>query len=190
MFPMVASVDEFEQAKILVMRDQRYLEKLGYAPPASLRLGVMLEVPSLLFNLSSLMQVVDFVSVGSNDLLQFLFAVDRGNQKVSQRFDPLSRAPLTALKSIVDVGAHMHCPVTICGELTSQPLSALVLVGLGYRSLSMPPSSIGPIKNMLLSLNVGKISSYLKVLLEDTSKTAKPLRLALASFAAAHGISE
>jgi phosphotransferase system enzyme I (PtsP) len=190
MFPMVASIEEFEEAKALVMHDQAYLEKRGYEPPSALRLGVMLEVPSLLFQLPQLVQAVDFLSVGSNDLLQFLFAVDRGNKRVAQRFDPLSRAPLMALKTIIDSVAQKHCPVTVCGELASKPLGALVLIGLGYRSLSMAPASIGPIKNMILSLNVGKITHFLKSCLEDNSKEAKPLRLALARFAAEHGISE
>ena len=116
----------------------------------------MLEVPSLLYQLDELLERVDFLSVGSNDLLQFLYAADRGNTRVADRFDPLSAPVLRALKDIVDKGEEHDKPVTLCGELASKPIGALALVALGYRSLSLSPSAIGPVKAMVLDLDCAR----------------------------------
>ena len=116
----------------------------------------MVEVPSLLYQLDELLEHVDFLSVGSNDLVQFLYAVDRGNPRVSDRFDPLSAPVLRALKDIADKGRAHGKPVTVCGELASQPIGALALVALGYRSLSLTPSAVGPVKAMLLDLDAAR----------------------------------
>src|SRR5271157_6011158 len=135
MFPMIAAVQEFDDAKELVERELTYLRRHGHKLPAQVEVGSMVEVPSLLYQLDELLDHADFLSVGSNDLVQFLYAVDRGNPRVSGRFDPLSAPVLRALKEIVDA-AHAHKkPATLCGELASQPIGALALVALGYRSL-------------------------------------------------------
>src|SRR6185295_5657035 len=109
----------------------------------------MLEVPSLMFQLDELMDAVDFVSVGANDLFQFVMATDRGNSQLSGRFDPLSVPFLRVLRKIVESGDRAGTPVTLCGELAGKPISAMALIGLGYRSISMSPGSIGPVKAML-----------------------------------------
>src|SRR5215475_9042061 len=105
----------------------------------------MLEVPSLLWQLDELMERVDFLSVGSNDLAQFLFAADRGNPKVSARFDELSVPMLRALRHVAERGCAHGKPVTMCGEMGSKTVSALVLLAIGYRRLSVVPSAIGPV---------------------------------------------
>lgn len=166
MFPMVAEVDEFLKARSLVDREIKHLRRHGHPVPDDIRLGVMIEVPSLLFQLDELLTQVDFVSVGSNDLFQFFCAVDRGNTRVSDRFDSLNLAFLRALKLIVDNANRAHVPVTLCGELAGRPLEAMALLGLGYRDLSMSPSSLGPVKAMLRTLDVGRLSARLLPRLE------------------------
>jgi phosphotransferase system, enzyme I, PtsP len=185
MFPMVATVDEFLRAKAIVAREKAYLERHGYPRPKT-RLGVMIEVPSLIFQIDEIARVCDFLSVGSNDLMQFLFAADRENRQVAGRFDPMSVPSLRALKMIVERATAAECPVAVCGEMGGKPLDAMALIGLGYRSLSMSPAAIGPVKAMLLALDVGALRARLDELLAGGCHES--LRSALASFAEQHGI--
>jgi phosphotransferase system enzyme I (PtsP) len=187
MFPMVATVDEFDRAKALLMREVTHLERHGYALPESLNLGVMVEVPSLLFEIEEIAARADFLSVGSNDLMQFLFAADRENPQMASRFDPLSPPCLRALRTVAKAGAKAGIPVTLCGELASMPLEAMALIGLGYRSLSMSPASIGPVKAMLIGLNAEAIEKEIDRLLANADGAAS-LRPALAEFAEKHGL--
>lgn len=147
----------------------------------------MLEVPALLWQLDELMTEVDFVSVGSNDLFQFAMAVDRGNARVSDRFDVLGRPFLRILRDIVRAGDRHDTPVTLCGEMASKPLSAMALLGLGFRSVSMSPTAVGPIKAMLLALDAGKLGGALNAALDDT-RDQRPVRQMLVDFAAENGI--
>ena len=156
MFPMIAMVEEFDKAKSLVEVELTHLRRHGHELPERVQIGTMLEVPSLLFQLDELLERVDFLSVGSNDLMQFLYAADRGNPRVSGRFDPLSAPVLRALKDIADKGRQHNKPVTLCGELASQPIGALALAILGYRTLSLSPSAVGPVKAMLIELDCKK----------------------------------
>lgn len=187
MFPMVATVDEFDRAKIIVEREINHLERYGHGLPNSIKLGVMVEVPSLLFEIDEISQRADFLSVGSNDLMQFLFAADRENPMMAARFDPLSPSCLRALKKIADAGARAGIPVTLCGELGGRPIEAMTLIGLGYRSLSMSPASIGPVKAMLIELEADSIANHIGALLEK-SNGAPSLRPQIESFAQANGI--
>jgi phosphotransferase system enzyme I (PtsP) len=111
----------------------------------------MIEAPSLLWHLDALLPMTDFVSVGTNDLLQYLFAADRGNPLVSDRYDPLSPPALRALKTIQKACADSGTPVSVCGEIAGRPLEAFALTALGFDALSMPPAGIGPVKQMVLS---------------------------------------
>ena len=156
MFPMVAAVHEFDEAKTLVERELTHLRRHGHKLPERVQIGTMVEVPSLLFQLDELLDRVDFLSVGSNDLVQFFYAIDRGNPRVAGRFDPLSAPVLRALKSIAEKGRAHGKPVSLCGELASQPLGALALIGLGYRAMSLIPSAVGPVKAMVLELDVAQ----------------------------------
>ena len=187
MFPMVATVDEFDRAKSIVEREINHLERYGHGLPDSIKLGVMVEVPSLLFEIDEISQRADFLSVGSNDLMQFLFAADRENPMMAARFDPLSPSCLRALKKIADAGARAGIPVTLCGELGGRPIEAMTLIGLGYRSLSMSPASIGPVKAMLIELEAAGIANHIGTLLEK-SNGAPSLRPQIESFAQANGI--
>jgi phosphotransferase system enzyme I (PtsP) len=147
----------------------------------------MLEVPSLLFQLDELLDRVDFLSVGSNDLMQFLYAADRGNVRVSERFDPLSTPVLRVLKDIVERAKKHNKPVALCGELASKPIGALALAILGYRSLSLSPSSVGPVKAMLLDLDCRKGEEAILPLLQKPVGSVS-IRQKLEQFAEAEGL--
>ena len=151
MFPLVASVDEFRAARALVDREVAWARRRGRPAPSRLEVGTMIEAPSLLWHLDALLPMTDFVSVGTNDLLQYLFAADRGNSRVSDRYDPLSPPALRALKTIQSACVETGTPVSVCGEIAGRPLEAFALVGLGFERLSMPPAGIGAVKQMVLS---------------------------------------
>ena len=158
MFPMISKVAEFDQAKELVERELTYLRQHGHELPERVDVGTMVEVPALLYQLDELLEKVDFVSVGSNDLFQFLFAVDRGNPRVSDRFDTLSAPILRALSDIVDKAAEQKIR-SLCGEMASKPIGALALIAIGYRSLSLSATAHGPVKAMMLDLDARKADS-------------------------------
>jgi phosphotransferase system enzyme I (PtsP) len=187
MFPMIAAVEEFDEAKSLVERELTHLRRHSHKLPERVEVGTMLEVPSLLYQLDELFERVDFLSVGSNDLVQFFYAADRGNARVADRFDPLSAPILRAFKMIVDKGRAHGKPVTLCGELASKPIGALALVAIGYRSLSVAPSSVGPVKALLLDLDVGKAAALMTPLIESPAGSV-PIRARLKTFAAEQGL--
>lgn len=187
MLPMVTEVAEITHAREIVDREIRHLSRFGYPLPTRFELGAMLEVPSLLWQLDELMQATDFVSVGSNDLFQFLMATDRGNAGLSNRYDVLSPAFLRALGNIVEAGARNGTPVSLCGEMASRPLTAMALFGVGFRTVSMSPASIGPVKAMLRSLDIGELTGFMQDELA-TPAQRHSLRKALYGFAEANGV--
>ncbi|SFK94877.1 phosphoenolpyruvate--protein phosphotransferase [Methylorubrum salsuginis] len=187
MFPMVATVEEFTRARDIVEREKAHLRRHGYTLPSDCRLGAMVEVPSLLFQIDEIAREADFLSVGSNDLMQFLFAVDRENRRVANRFDPLCGAAMRAFRLIAQRAAAQNCPVTVCGEIGGRPLEALALIGLGFRDFSMSPAAIGPIKAMVLSADAGEVAALIDAELTKVTDGAS-LRPALAAFAKAHGV--
>ena len=151
MFPMVATVDEFRTARSYVDQEVAWAHRRGRIAPERLDVGAMIEAPALLWHLDALLPMTDFVSVGTNDLMQYLFAADRGNALVSDRYDPLSPPALRALKAIQTACAESGTPVSICGEMAGRPLEAFALMALGFDRLSMPPAGVGPVKQMVLS---------------------------------------
>ena len=188
MFPMITMVDEFDSAKTIVERELTYLRQHGHALPERVDIGTMVEVPALLYQLDELLKRVDFLSVGSNDLFQFLFAVDRGNSRVSERFDPLSAPVLRALCAIADKANAAGKSLSLCGEMASQPLGALALLAMGYRSLSLSATAHGPVKAMILDLDVAKATAMMKPLLDAPSGSVS-IRDKLRAFAEAEGLS-
>ena len=136
--------------------------------------------------MDELFEIVDFASVGSNDLLQFLTACDRGNMKLSGRFDSLTKANMSALKSIVDAGAKAGKTVTLCGEMGGRPIEALALLGIGYRSLSMNPSSIGPVKAAVLETNLETLRAEVEAFMSEMN--GETLRERLTRFAITNDI--
>ena len=187
MLPMITELGEIFQAREIIDREVRHLSRFAHDLPTSLRIGAMVEVPALLWQLDELMRSVDFVSVGSNDLFQFVMAADRGNTLLSDRFDALSVPFLRVLKQIVDAGRASGTPVTLCGELAGRPISAMALLGLGYRSISMSPASIGPVKAMLTDLPLAKLEAFLADALSRPG-AGRDMRAELSAFADEHGV--
>jgi phosphotransferase system enzyme I (PtsP) len=182
MLPMVTDVDEIRQTRALIERDRAHLLLHGHAGPAHLLIGAMVEVPALLYDLDALVKEADFISVGSNDLLQFMTATDRGNTRVAGRFDPLSRPFLRALRQIVRAARMAQLPVTLCGEMAGNPIAAMALIGLGYRSLSMSAAAIGPVKAMAQAVPVDRLATTLDTILDDRG-SGDGVRALLAAFA-------
>lgn len=176
MFPMVAVVSEFDNARALVERELTHLRRHGHKLPNQVSVGVMVEVPSLLLSLDEIVERADFLSVGSNDLMQFIFAADRGNAQVASRFDPLSAPALRALKMIADACLKRGKPFTLCGEMAAKPLEAMTLIALGFRSLSLSPAMIGPVKAMVLALNVGDAEKVIAPFVTGTASSREKLR--------------
>nr|HAQ94343.1 phosphoenolpyruvate--protein phosphotransferase [Afipia sp.] len=188
MFPMISQVDEFDQAKLVIERELTYLRQHGHTLPERVDVGTMVEVPALLYQMDELLTRVDFISVGSNDLFQFLFAVDRGNSRVTDRFDTLSAPILRALRDIAKKANAAGKSVSLCGEMASQPLGALALIALGYRSLSLSATAHGPVKALILDLDAKKAEAMIMPLL-DAPAGSVSIRSKLMEFAEAEGLS-
>ncbi len=161
MFPMVTTVDEFIQARALFDREVERAKKLGLELPEKIEVGVMLETPSLAWQIMSVCDHADFVSVGANDLMQFFFAADRDNARVADRYDPLHPASVSILKFIADGCKSNDVPASVCGAIAGRPLEAITLVAMGYDQLSMPVTGIGPVKAAILKLDAEKLRKRL-----------------------------
>jgi phosphoenolpyruvate-protein phosphotransferase (PTS system enzyme I) len=149
MFPLVSGVAEFKQAKAVLVDVQSELRSEGIAFDADCEVGVMIEVPSAALVADQLAQEADFFSIGTNDLIQYTLAVDRGNEQVAYLFDPLHPAVLRLIKQVVDAGHAHRIPVTVCGEMAGDPYAGLLLMGLGVDGLSMTPRSLPEVKQMV-----------------------------------------
>ncbi len=185
MFPMIAEVDEFRRARKLLDREVQRLVNLRKRVPQKIAVGTMLEVPALAWQLPALLPLVDFVSIGSNDLMQFLFATDRGSPKMADRYDPLSPSMLGFLRWVVEQCRAAGKPVTLCGEMGSRPLEAMALIGLGLERLSMPANAIGPVKEMLRSLDVPQLTAFMAGLYQSPEHS---IRAQLEEFARENGV--
>lgn len=185
MFPMVAQVDEFTTARRLFDGELARAGQAGLPLPESVSVGTMLEVPALVWQLPALLPQVDFLSVGSNDLVQFLYASDRGNPRLEGRYDPLSPAVLALLADLVGKCRAAAVPLTVCGEMAGDPLAAMALIGLGIRRLSMSPGSVDAVRAMILDVDAGQVARYL-VTLRDSA--APSLRSRLRGFALDHAV--
>ncbi len=185
MFPMVAEVDELLRAKAILERERLRFGRLGRTEPAEIRVGTMLEVPALAFQLDALLPHIDFLSIGTNDLTQFLFAADRGNAHIADRYDPLSPAMLSLLRMVVQTCKAHGKPVAVCGEMAARPIEAMVLIGLGIHELSMPASAVGPVKTMIRSLSIPPLSDYLARIIGLPDRS---LRSRLQAFAKDRGV--
>ena len=161
MFPMVTIVDEFIEARALFDREIARAQKLGLELPKKVEVGVMLETPSLAWQINAVCDHADFVSVGANDLMQFFFAADRDNARVSDRYDPLHPAAISIMKFVADGCARNGKDVSVCGSIAGRPLEAITLAALGYKTLSMPVTGIGPVKSAILKLDAAKLRAKL-----------------------------
>ena len=167
MFPMVSEAEEIRFLKALVEKEITREKKLGHQIPKSVLVGAMVEVPSVLFQLNRFLDLVDFISIGSNDLFQFFFAIDRMDAVMSRRYDFLSRAFMQMLKNIIDSANSKGVSVSLCGEMASRPLEAMALLGIGLRHLSINPNSVEKIENMIQSLDVWSIQDCMNDCLSD-----------------------
>ncbi len=168
--PMVTDAWEFRATKAVVAKEVERLRNAGMKVPSKLELGAMIEVPSLLFELDQVLPEADFVSIGSNDLVMFLTAADRANPRVAKAYDPIALPRLRALRHIVDMARRYTVPLTMCGELAGRPVEALALMSIGMTRLSMSPPAVGPIKEMILGLELEPIrASVSAALLEGAS---------------------
>ncbi len=183
MFPMVATLTEFRQARGLL-----YTEAARVRPaPAKLSIGTMLEIPALLWQLPELMEEADFVSIGSNDLVQFVFAADRGTPALAERYDFLSAPVLRLLHQVSDAAAQAGTKLSLCGEAASRPLDAAVLLALGVDCLSMSASSLLPVKEALTALDLGAFRAFMQTL-KRTAASHSSLREPMAAWARDHGL--
>ncbi len=173
MFPMVSEVSEFVRARALLDREIDRHVAGGGAAPARVEAGVMLEVPALVWQLPALFKRADFISVGSNDLFQFLFATDRGNPRLARRYDALSPPALAFLRSLAGQAAAGGVPLSLCGEMAGHPLEAMALVGCGFRALSMPAGEVGPVRTTIRSLELAPLERLLQRLIEQPSRSVR-----------------
>jgi phosphotransferase system enzyme I (PtsP) len=155
--PMVTETWEFVETKRVIRLELERLIRSGARPPSELKIGAMIEVPSLLFELDHVLPECDFVSIGSNDLIMFLNAADRANNRVSKTYDPIALPRLRALRHIVDMASRYGVPITMCGELAGRTVEALALLSIGMTRLSMSPPAIGPIKEMVMGMELKPI---------------------------------
>ncbi|MGE4801743.1 phosphoenolpyruvate--protein phosphotransferase [Yersinia hibernica] len=154
LLPMITSLEEVDEAKRLIDRAGREVQEvLGYELPPP-KLGVMIEVPAMIFMLPYLKSRVDFISIGTNDLTQYLLAVDRNNTRVASLYDSLHPAVLQVLSHILTQATQSGLQVSLCGEMAGDPMGALLLVGLGYRNLSMNGRSVARIKYLLRNIDL------------------------------------
>ena len=184
-FPMIAEIAELDAARRLFDMEAERAAAEGYRKPRSVKLGVMLEVPSLLFQLPALLQRVDFLSIGTNDLAQFLFACDRGNPRLAERYDLLSAPMVAVCREVVAQCRTADVPLSMCGEMAGNPIEAMALIALGFRTLSVTATAIGPVKAMIRSLDAGVLARYLD---EIGDRPDHSLRRRLEAYARDHGV--
>ena len=185
MFPMIATVDEFDRARALLDRERARVEARGEPCAAGLVVGSMVEVPSLMWQLPALLARVDFLSLGSNDLFQFLFASDRGNAATARRYGLFSPPALSLVRQLAAACDAAGVPLSVCGEVAGDPLAAMTLVGAGVRALSMSPSRVGPVKAMCRSLDTRPLAPMLDALRDSPADDLEPL---LRAFALDHAV--
>ncbi|MEO0500973.1 MAG: putative PEP-binding protein [Pseudomonadota bacterium] len=184
MFPMVSEPWEFQEAKALVLEQLAAQMARGKEMPAELKFGAMLEVPALAEMLDIFLPQVDFLSIGTNDLVQFLFAADRSHPELAERYDWLSPAVLRFLKRVIVAADAAGKPVTICGEMGGRPLAAMAMIALGVRRLSITPAGVGPVKAMIRTLDVAPLAAAMDGWLRDGGN----IRTRLVDWAERHSV--
>lgn len=161
MLPMVAEAEEVKEARVILDGEIARERAQGHPVPSKIRLGAMIEIPSIICQLTELFPHVDFLSVGSNDLFQYFYAIDREYPKVSNRYDVLSFTFLSLLQKIQQECRKANMPLSVCGEMAGRPIEALALIGLGYEALSMSAASVPLVKTMVRSLTYEKLSKFM-----------------------------
>ncbi|MGB0353131.1 MAG: phosphoenolpyruvate--protein phosphotransferase [Paracoccaceae bacterium] len=181
MFPFVAQLEEFTEARDHLLREMDREAALGHILPKTLKIGAMLETPSLAFAPRQFFEMADFVSIGGNDLKQFFFAADRENEQVRRRYDTLNVSFLNFLEMIVTRCAETETDLSFCGEDAGRPLEALCFAAMGLRKLSMRPASIGPVKSLLRRVDLRELRAVIR---EAQATGAMSVRSAVANWLA------
>ena len=185
MFPMISEPWEFDAAKALVEEQRAWMIGKRKPVPTRIEYGAMLEVPALAEMLDVLLPKIDFLSIGTNDLTQFLFAADRADPRLAERYDWLSPAILRFLKRVIDACREAGVPVRVCGEMAGRPLECMALIGIGAEQFSITPAAIGPVKAMIRSLDAGACRAKVDQLLADPPRN---LRKTLGDWARRHRV--
>ena len=174
MFPFVAEFEEFSEARQKLLDEVENERSLGHTLPSILEVGAMLETPSLAYAPDAFFQMTDFISIGGNDLKQFFFAADRENERVRKRYDMLNGSFLTFLEMIVARAARFGTPLSFCGEDAGRPVEALCLGALGFRTLSMRPASIGPVKHLIRRVDLTALKAVIDTARAEGVPTVRP----------------
>jgi phosphotransferase system enzyme I (PtsP) len=185
MFPMVSEPWEYEEARSLFEKQVAWAARAKRPVPTRVDYGAMLEVPSLAEMLDQLLPRLDFISIGTNDLTQFLFAADRSDPRLAQRYDWLSPAILRFLKRVLDAARAAGVPARVCGEMAGRPLEAMALIGIGAENFSITPAGVGPVKAMVRSLDAAAVRARFDQLL---ARPPKDMRKALTDWARRHSV--
>ena len=185
MFPLVSEPWEFEAARAIFIEQRKWLSERGKKMPSAVRYGVMLEVPALAEMLDILFPHLDFLSIGTNDLTQFLFAADRADPRLAERYDWLAPAVMRFLSRVIAAADVAKVPVGVCGEMGGRPLEAMALIGIGMRRLSITPAGVGPVKAMIRSLDASAITPLMQGLV---AQGAQDIRGQLTAWGSEHGV--
>lgn len=185
MFPMIAEPWEFDAARAVFESQLDFLRRKKKLLPEAIRYGAMLEVPALVEQLDVLAPRLSFLSIGTNDLTQFLFAADRAHPKLALRYDWLSPSILRFLRRVVRQAHEAGVPVAVCGEMGGRPLEAMALIGLGLDRLSITPAAVGPVKAMVRSLDRGALLEHMSMVL---AAPGEDLRADLTEWALQHAV--
>ena len=166
---MVSGIEELAQARSILEKVRLRLQRDGIPCATSLPVGSMIEIPSAVFTIDAIAQACDFLSIGSNDLMQYLLAIDRTNQRVAYLYKPLHPAMLRTIQRVIQAGEAWERPVSICGEMAGELHSAPILIGMGMPQLSMNAGSIPWIKHLIRELNLSDCQSLAQQALACTS---------------------
>jgi phosphotransferase system enzyme I (PtsP) len=157
MFPFIADITEYEAAYKILMEELAREKRLGHAMPSDIRVGAMLETPSMVYAPKRFYEMCDFISIGGNDLKQFFFAADRENERVRRRYDTMSTSFLNFIEQIIRRCDDARVALSFCGEDAGRPVEALTFAALGLRRLSMRPASIGPVKHLIRQVSIAEL---------------------------------
>ncbi|HOO72067.1 MAG TPA: phosphoenolpyruvate--protein phosphotransferase [Spirochaetota bacterium] len=178
MFPMITTVEEFKKARGFVEETMKELDHEGVPYDENIDIGLMIEVPSAIINADLLSKYADFFSIGTNDLVQYVLAVDRISEKIAYLYNPLNIAVLRLLKNVIETTRKNSVPISICGEMAGEPQYTMVLLGLGFRHLSMSPTYMYQVKKIIRSVKISECEALVDHLLtlEDTSEIEDEVR--------------
>lgn len=188
LLPMITSVSEVEEVLYLLERDWLAVQEEEQVKINKPKIGIMVEVPSVLMQIDEFAELVDFFSVGSNDLIQYLLAVDRNNPRVSNLYSHFHPSVLRAMQRLVQDCQHYNKPISVCGEMAGDPLSAILLLGMGYNTLSMSSSNLLKVRKAICHIPL----SDAKLLLDEVIKMNNPLMIKswMESYFKTHGLAD